>query len=120
MGDPSNPTSCLLLLHLIHEIKVSLVKVMYPHVSILTTARITSTLGIRCDGIQWSKMTFHPTNLILEYPVVKARFEFALPRRGSGHVHGGLTTSKDNKVFLGRDGCGVQGRIGDVGLQYFK
>lgn len=65
-------------------------------------------------------MTTHTTDLLLEDLVVETRLELSLSRRGGGDIHGGLTTSKDDKVFLGCDGGAVEGGVRDVGLEHFE
>lgn len=62
-------------------------------------------------------MPLHAADLVFEYLVVEAGFEFALPGRGGGDVHGGLAAAEDHEGFLGGDGGGVEGGVGGVGFQ---
>lgn len=65
-------------------------------------------------------MATHTTDLLFEDLVVKSRLEFTLSRRSGGDIHGGLTTTEDDKVFLGRDSSAVQRRVCRVGLEHFE
>lgn len=107
-------------LHLIHEIKIRLIKMMHPYVPVLATAGVSSTLRINGNGIQRSKVALDTPNLVLKNLVVKARFELALARRCGGHVGSSLASAENNEFFFGRDGGSVEGRVGEVGLENFE
>lgn len=80
-------------LFIILETEKALVKMMRPHIPILTTTTIAFALGVNGDGIQRSKMTPHTPDLLLKNLVVYPRFEAALSRGRRGYVHGGLAPS---------------------------
>lgn len=65
-------------------------------------------------------MTTHTTNLLFKDLVVESRLEFTLSRSGSCDIHGGLTTTEDDKVLLGRNGSAVERGIGGIGLEYLE
>lgn len=106
----------LLLLNLIHEIKIALIEMMHADISILPAARIAAAAGIDGDGVEGPKVALDAADLVLEDAVVEAGFELALARGGGGHVHGGLAAAEDHEGFVGRDGGGVEGGVGDVGF----
>lgn len=56
-------------------------------------------------------MALDTANLVLKDLVVEAGFELSLSGVGGGDVHGCLTTAQNYKVFLGRDGCGIEGGV---------
>lgn len=96
----------LLLLNLIHEIKVPFIEMMDPDISILASAGVASPRGVDSDGIQGPEMAFDATDLVFEYSVVEARFEFALAGGCLGDFRGGLAATDDDEVFFRGDGCG--------------
>lgn len=114
----TSSTNLLLLLplNLVREVKVGLIKLMHTHISILTSRRITLSVRVDGDGVERAEMTTHATNLLLKHLVVEARLEFTLASRSGGDVHGSLAATEDDEVFLGGDGSGVEGGVGDVGL----
>jgi hypothetical protein len=61
-------------------------------------------------------MTPYPPNLFLKDLVVESGFKFALATRGCCNIHGSLTTTENDKVFLGCDRCAVKRGVGYVGL----
>lgn len=65
-------------------------------------------------------MTTHTTDLLLKDLVVEPRLELTLSRCSGGHIHSSLTTTKDDKVFLGRDSSAVQGSVCRVSLEYLE
>lgn len=65
-------------------------------------------------------MTSNTTNLILKDFVIEPSLEFTLSLRGSSDISGLLTTSEDNKVFLGSESGGVEGSVGDESFENFK
>ena len=69
----------MLPLYLVHERKVPLVEVMHPHIPVLTTTGISSSLRIHRDRIQWSKMSLHSAYFLFKNLVIEPRFEFPLP-----------------------------------------
>lgn len=90
---------------------------MNSHVSILSTARVTLAGRVGSDGVERAEMATHTADLVLEDLVVETSLELTLSGRGSGDIHGGLTTSEDDKVLLGGDGGTVDGGIGGVSLE---
>lgn len=62
-------------------------------------------------------MTTDSANLVFKDLVVESRLELSLSRRGTGDIHGGLTTSEDDKVLLGCNGGTVKRGISGVGLE---
>ena len=65
-------------------------------------------------------MSTDTADLLLEDLVVETRLELSLACRGGGDVHGGLSSSEDDKVLLWCDGGGVEWGIGDEGLHDLK
>ena len=112
--------SCHFPLHFIHKVKIRLFESMHPHITIFSSGRISNSLWVSSNGVQWAKVTFDSSYFILENLVVESSFKFPLSCRRSRDIHGGLSTSQDDKVFLGGEGGSVEGCVGDVGLQYWK
>lgn len=96
----------MLLLDLVHEIKVSLVEMVNPDVTVFAPAGVASPRGVDGDGVQRTEMAFDASDLVLEDSVVKAGLEFALPGRCGRDIGGGLPAAEDHKVFFRRDGGG--------------
>ena len=48
--------------------------------------------------------------------MIESCFEFALSARRGCDVHCGLAAAEDDEGFFGRDGCGVERGVGDVGF----
>lgn len=120
----SRRVSCRLLhpvdsfsLYLVQKVEVTLVEVVNTDVTVLSAACVALAVGVDGDGVEGTEMTSDTADLVLEDLVVETGFEFTLSGRSSGDIHGGLTTTKDNKVLLGGDGGAVEGGIGGVGLQ---
>lgn len=107
-------------LDLVVEVEVALVKVVNANVAVLSAACVALAGRVGGDGVEGTEVASHTADLVLEDLVVEAGFEFTLAGRGSGDVHGCLTTSEDNKVFLGGDGGAVEGGVGGVGLEDFE
>lgn len=107
----------LLSLNLVHEIKVGLVEVVHTDVTVFTTGGVGRTGGVDGNGVEGTEVTTDTADLVLEDLVVEASFEFTLPGRGRGDIHGGLTTTQDHVVLLGRNRGAVQGGIGRIGLE---
>lgn len=61
-------------------------------------------------------MTTNSANLLLENLVVESGLKLSLSAAGCGDIHSCLTTSENDKVLVGGDGCAVQGSICDVCL----
>ena len=83
-------------LNLVHKIKIGLLKMMNPHISIFPPTSITLPLRMNSNGIQRTKMSSYPPNFILENLMVKASFKFTLARLCRGDIAGFLATSQDN------------------------
>lgn len=93
---------------------------MYTSVTILTTRAVHGTKRADCDVVERTEVTSDTTNLLLENLVVEASFEFSLTSRGSGNIHGCLTTTKNDVVLDGSDGGAVEGSICDIGFEDFE
>lgn len=106
----------LLSLNLECEIKVRLVKLVHTDISVLSARRVSLSGWVDCDGVERSEVATHTADLLLKDLVVETRLELSLACRGGGDVHGGLSSSEDDKVLLWCDGCRVEWGIGDVGL----
>lgn len=93
---------------------------VHTHVTVLTAGAVALARGVDGDVVEGTEVAAHATDLLLEDLVVEAGLEFTLASGGGGDVHGGLATAEDN-VALGvrGDGGGVEGRVGDVGLEDF-
>ena len=104
-------------LHLVHKVKVALVKLVDADVAVLSAAGIAFARRVAGDRVEGTEVTAHAANLLFKNLVVEARLELALTGRGGGDVHGGLATAEDDEVLLGRHGGGVEGGVGDVGLE---
>jgi hypothetical protein len=102
------------------EVKVRRVEVVHTHVTVLTAGAVALARGVDGDIVERAEVATHTADLLLEYLVVEASLELALAGRSGSDVHGSLATAKDNVVLgVGGDGGGVEGRIGDVGLEDF-
>ena len=93
---------------------------MHTDVTIFSTAGVALTSRIGGNGVERTKVASHAADFVLKDLVVETGFEFTLTGGRAGDVHGGLTTAENYKVFLGRDGGGVEGGVGGVGLEDFK
>lgn len=89
---------------------------MHPHVPVLPATRVPPPQRIHRHRVQRAEMPLYAPDFVLEDLVVEAGFELALPRGGGGDVHGGLAAAEDHKGFLGGDGGGVEGGVGEVGF----
>jgi hypothetical protein len=105
---------CLLPLDLVHEVKVGLVECMHSHIAILTTTGICIALGMDCNGVQGTEVPSYSPYFILEDLVIEPSLEFSLSSRCCGHIHGCLTTTENNEVFLWCDCCRVERGISNV------
>jgi hypothetical protein len=109
-----------LTLNLELEVKVGRVEVVHTHVTVLTTGAVALSSGVDGDVVERAEVTTHTADLLLEDLVVEAGLELTLAGGCGGDVHGGLTTTEDNVVLrVGGDGGGVEGCVGDVGLEDF-
>lgn len=106
----------LLPLNLEREIEVRLVELVHAHISVLSAGCVALAGRVHGDGVERAEMPTDAADLLLEDLVVEARLELSLARRGRRDVHGRLATAEDDKVFLWRDGGGVQGRVSYEGL----
>lgn len=104
-------------LDLVVEVEVALVEVVNSNVAVLSAACVALARGVGGDGVEGTEVTSHTADLVLEDLVVETGLELTLSGRGSGDVHGGLTTTEDDEVLLGGDSSAVQGSIGDVCLE---
>lgn len=104
-------------LHFIHEVEIRLVKMMHPHVPILTTAAVSGALGVHGNIIERAEVTPHTANLLAEDLVVKSSFELSLSRASSRHVHRRLTAAENHIVFHWGDGGTVERRVCGVRLE---
>lgn len=62
-------------------------------------------------------MTTDTANLLLKNLVVEPRLELSLPGRSGRDVHGGLSTTQNNKLLLRRNSSAVEGCVGVVCLE---
>lgn len=67
-----------LSLNLVCEVKVALVKLVHPNVTILSSTGISFSLGVGCNGVQWTEVTTDTTNLLFEDLVIEASLELSL------------------------------------------
>lgn len=104
-------------LDLVVEVEVALVEVVNSHVAVLSAACVALAGGVGGDGVEGTEVASHTADLVLEDLVVESGLELSLAGRGSGDVHGGLTTTEDDKVLLGGDCGAVEGSIGNVCLE---
>jgi hypothetical protein len=107
-------------LNLVHEVKVWLVEVVYAHVTVLSSTAVSGALRVHGDVVEGSKVTTDTANLLHEDLVVETRFKLSLAGRGGSDIHGGLSSTKDNVVFYGRDGGAVERCVGNIGLENGK
>lgn len=110
----------VLSLDLVSEIKVALVKVVHTDVTVLTTTGVAPAGRVGGDGVKRTEVTTNTADFVLEDLVVETSLEFTLASGGSGDFHGGLTTTKDDKVLLGGNGCAVERGIAGVRLEDFE
>lgn len=104
-------------LNLVVEVEVALVEVVNSHVSVLSAAGVALACGVSSDGVEGTEMASHTANLVFEHLVVETGLELTLTGRGSGNIHGGLTTTEDDEVLLGGNGGAIEGCVGYVGLK---
>lgn len=62
-------------------------------------------------------MATNTTNLLFENLVVEPRLELSLPGRSGCDVHGGLSTTQNDKLLLWRDSSAVEGGVCVVCLE---
>ena len=103
-------------LDLVHEVKVPLVEVVNADVAVFSAACVALAGGVGGDGVERAEVATDTADLVLENLVVESGLELALAGGGRGDVHGGLATTEDDEILLGRDGGAVEGRVGGVGL----
>lgn len=65
-------------------------------------------------------MTTDTADLLLENLVVEPCLEFTLPSRSGCDIHGGLSTTQNDKLLLWRNGSAVEWRVGVVCLENFE
>ena len=104
-------------LDLVHKVVVALVEVVDTDVTVLATAGVALAGRVGGDSVEGTEVTAHATDLALEDLVVETRLEFTLARRGSGDIHGGLTTTEDDVVLLASNSSAVKRGVGGVGLE---
>lgn len=104
-------------LDLVQKVIVTLVEVVDTNVAVLSTAGVALASGVGGDGVEGTEVASDTANLVLEDAVVEASLELTLTGRGAGDIHGGLTTTEDDKVLLGGDGSAVEGCVARVVFQ---
>jgi len=100
------------------EVEVVFVELVHPHVSILTAASISLTVGSEHDGVDGAEVALHPPELLLEHHVEEPSLELAHPAAGGGDLHGVLAAAKDDVVEDGRHGGGVHWTLRHVPLHH--
>ena len=100
-----------------HKVKIGLVEVVHSHVTVLSAAAVSSTLGVNGHVVQRTEMAPDTANLLLENLVVEPRLEFTLSCACGGNIHGRLSTAEDNVVLDGCDRGTVEGGIGRICLK---
>jgi hypothetical protein len=94
--------------------------VVHTHVTVLAAGAVALARGVDGDVVERAEVATHTADLLFEDLVVEAGLELTLARGCGGDVHGGLATAEDNVVLrVGGDGGGVEGGVGDVGLEDF-
>jgi hypothetical protein len=106
-----------LALHLVQKVEVALVEMMDADITVLSAAGVALAGRVGGDGVEGTEVTADTTNFVLEDLVVEAGLELSLASRSSSDVHGGLTATENNEIFLGGDGGAVEGGITDVRLE---
>ena len=86
-------------------------------VTVLSSRGVALACRVGSDGVEGAEVTADTADFVLKDLVVESGLELTLTGRGGGDIHGGLTTSEDDKVLLGGDGGAVEGGITDVGLE---
>jgi hypothetical protein len=104
-------------LDLVVEVEVALVEVVNSHVSVLSAAGIALACRVGGNSVEGTEVTSDTADLVLENLVVETSLELTLTGRGSGDIHSGLTTTKDDEVLLGGDGGTVERCVGYVSLE---
>lgn len=87
------------------------------HVTVLTTGAVHVSERADGDVVERTEVTSDTANLLLKDLVVETGFELSLTGRGGCDIHGGLTTTENDVVLDGSDGCAVERGICDVGLE---
>lgn len=86
-------------------------------VTILTTGSVTRSLGVASDRVEGTEMASDTSDLVFEDFVVESSLELSLPGGCGCDSTRLLTTSEDDEVLFRRDRAGVEGSIGNVGLE---
>ena len=102
------------------EIKIGIVKLVDPHITILAPAGIALPVRVELNRVDRAKVTLHPPKLLLEDQVEEAGVELADLGGGGGDVHGVLSAAQDDLVKDGADGGGVDGSLRAVLLQHLQ
>lgn len=109
-----------LSLHLIGEVKISLIEVVNTNITILSSRSVRFALWVHRDCVQRTEMSTYTADLLFEHLVVESRFKLSLTCGCSCDIHSGLSASEDYEVLLGGNGCGVERGVGYVGLHDFE
>jgi hypothetical protein len=105
------------LLHLVHEVEVGLIKVMDTDVTVLTTGCVAGSLGVARNSVERTEMASDTSDLIFKDFVVESSLKLSLSGRCGCDITRLLATPENDEVLLRRDGTGVEGGIGNVGLE---
>jgi hypothetical protein len=104
-------------LHLVQEVEVRLVEVVYAHVSVFSSAAVASALWVDGDVVEGTEMTTHTADFLHENLVVEPGLELSLPSRCCRDVHGSLTSAQNYVLLDGANSSAVQWCIRDICLQ---
>ena len=89
---------------------------MNTHVTVLSSGTIAGASRVHGNSVERTEMTTDTADLVLEDLVVESGLEFTLAGGCRCDVHGGLATTENDVFLLWRDGSGVEGGIGWIGL----
>ena len=87
------------ILKVIFKVVVGLVKIVYPHVTVLGSTGILLATGVEGEGIDGTEMSLHPSNLLFKYQVEESGLEFPALCVGSCDLHRFLSSTKENVVL---------------------
>jgi hypothetical protein len=100
-----------------NQIEVAWVEVLNAHETVFTATRVALAVGMECQAVDGTEVTFESREFLLVDEMEEARIELAGACGGRGDVHGFLSTAQHDVVEDGADGGGVDGTFGLVGLE---
>lgn len=100
-----------------NQIEIARIEVLNAHETVFTASRVASAVGMECQAVDWSEMSFKSGEFLFVDEMEEARIEFAWSCWGGRDIHGILTAAEHDVIKYGADGRGVHRSFCLVGLQ---